>query len=323
MDYSFILSISSIFEKRKQGRSQLSFFEGEERAGVDAKVQGLVKPRISSGLGSLFVSVTAPFALSDFRSSLRNLFRFKKKESLFRLDALWSDVDGIPLGLMACGLHSWINAVMQIALRLPVFRTILLLWAPHSYEPFLRFIDQHDADREAKLMVSSASSADLVRCLAQKMLPELFVSWGNPDLFEVFRKLLLSCVSKESLSLGVYSKEESCCLVEWDQKIAPLDAFIQQKLEERAPWHLLVFIKHPEDLETLPKQIADEKGQYYALRGFIEKRQDVGFAEFIAYVKVSDKNWYQCRNQRILKLQSIHLHIPLQSSHLLYYKRCP
>ena len=110
--------------------------------------------------------------------------------------------------------------------------------------------------------------------------------------------------------------------MEWDAEFSSLELLIQQKLTEKAPWHLLVFIKSPEDLEEIPKQIADEKGQYYALQGFIEKRQDVGLAEFIAYVKVADKNWYQCRNQRILKLQSIHLHIPLLASHLLYYKKC-
>lgn len=222
MDWSFVMPLAPVFESKKQDRFRRPFFAKQSPSGVAAKVQGVVQRRISGGLGSLFVSVAAPLFLPDIRSALRGALRFRRKDSsVVAVDALWSDEEAAPLGLMACGLHSWMNAVMQIALRLPVFRTILLLWAPQSYEPFQRFIDQYDADRRAGKEMSCASTMELVYCLMGKMSAEAFIRPVHPDLFEVFRTLLLSCTSKDAISLGVHSKRRAAVLSNGMRKIFP------------------------------------------------------------------------------------------------------
>ncbi|MCC6127585.1 MAG: hypothetical protein IT584_00055 [Chlamydiae bacterium] len=316
------MPLASVNETRKRSRFfDRSSWDEEPSSGIDEKVQGLVKRKIASGLGSLLVSVAAPFLLPELRSSIRNIFRSEKKSSS-RFETISDQEQQIPLGLIACGMNGWINALMQIALRLPIYRTILLLWAPQSYEPFQRFIDQHDADQRAKLEISSASSLELVQCLIQKMSSECICS-DRPDFFEIFRILLLSGSPKRSFFLKLYSKQESSCLVEWDAKTSPFFTLMDQKLQAHTPGHLLVFVKNKEAPGfVVPKQIVDGKGQYYDLQGFIERRSDAGSTEFIAYVKVSGKTWYQCRDQRISKMNSIHLHVPLLLSHVLYYKKC-
>ncbi len=322
MDYERLMPLAAVTETKKHLRFfDRSYWDEESSIGVDEKVQGVVKRKIASGVSSLFVSVAAPFLLPELRSSIRGIFRSKKK-SFLRSKAPPEHEEQIPIGLMACDFNRWINAMMQIALRLPIFRTILLLWAPQSYEPFQYFIDQHDADQKANLEVSSASSAELARFLMQKM-PALCICPNRPDFFEIFQTLLRSGSPKRSFFLGVYSKQESCYLVEWDAKASAFFTLMDQKLQAHAPGHLLVFVKNRGEAEfSLPKQIIDGKGQYYDLQGFIERRQDAKFPEFIAYVKLSGKTWYQCRDERISRMHSIHLHVPLAEGLLLYYKKC-
>ena len=321
MDEVFFMPIASVSETRKEGRFLVEpFWDEEPSSGIDAKVQGIVKRKIASSLGSLFVSLSAPF-LPEFRSSVRNIFRSKRRFSS-RPETFSIQEELIPLGLIACGTSRWINALMQIALRLPIFRTILLLWAPESYEPFQRFIDQYDADQKAKLEISLASSMELIHCLMKKM-PSESIQSNSPDFFEIFRILLISGSPKRSIFLKVHSKPESCCLIEWDVDVCPFFDLIDEKLKAHAPGHLLVFVKNREESSfVIPKQIVDGKGQYYDLHGFIERRPDAVRAEFIAYVKALGKTWYQCRDEGISKLHSIHLHVPLMSGDFFYYRKC-
>lgn len=318
MDQMFIMPVSETLQKGYSDNFDNRSLQGK-RKGVDAKVQGFAHTKMGSGLGSLFVSMgTPPSMLRGVRSSIRNAFRLKRQSKSIEQGRLLVELDDVPLGLMPCGLDSWMNAVMQIVLRLPIFRTILALWAPQSFEPFQMFIEQYEIDRKAHAVISSASSLSLVLCLEQKIPPEVFSLRTGPDLFQIFRAILWSFASQESPSLRGDSIHESCLLMEWDGEGWSL---IEEKLAAQSPSYLLVFLKSSPD-SVAAKQIPDPKrGGYYELQGFIEKRGDEGCSEFIAYVKVAGKSWYQCRNQRISKLHSIHLDVPLLSSRFFYYKK--
>ncbi|MBX9745178.1 MAG: hypothetical protein K2X08_08220 [Chlamydiales bacterium] len=318
MDQIFIMPISETLQKGYSDNFEQPPRQGRQK-GIDAKVQGLAHTKMGSGLGSLFVSMaTPPSMLRGVRSSIRNAFRLSRQSKCIEQGRLLVELDSVPLGLMPCGTESWMNAVMQIVLHLPIFKTILALWAPQSYEPFQMFIEQYEVDRKAHATISSASSLSLVRCLAQKNSLEAFFLRTDPDLFQIFRAILWSFSSQESAFLRRESVHESCLLMEWDGDGWSL---IEQKLAAKAPSYLLVFMKNSPD-SVAAKQIPDPKrGGYYELQGFIEKRGDEGCSEFIAYVKVAGKSWYQCRNQRIAKLHSIHLDVPLLSSRFFYYKK--
>ncbi len=320
----FIRPLVSVSEKMQEPGSGKGGMHKGERKKIDVKVQGAVKTKIVGGVGSLFVSVATPLLHPALRLSIRNMLRAIRQTRLIEPSRCLGESDSIPLGLLSNERDCWMNAVMQIMLRLPMFRTILALWAPQSYEPFQKFIDQYDADRKAHFSISSASSSELVRCLAKKMSSDIFLSPSSPHLFEIFRTILLSLGSTESFGHKTYSMEESCCLLEWDPQTQALLSLTHQKIAAQTPRHLLVFVKQHSQLSSVvPKQLSDgEKRGYYDLQGFIERRHDGGGAELIAYVKAAGKNWYQCRNQRISKLHSIHLDLPLVSSRLFYYKRC-
>ncbi len=322
MDRMFIRPLVGVSDKmQEQGSGKGRHYRGDRKK-IDAKVQGAVQTKIVGGVGSLFVSVATPLLHPGLRSSIRNMLRAIRQTKFIEPGRCVGEMDAVPLGLIPHEGDSWMNAIMQIMLRLPMFRMILAVWAPQSYEPFQKFIDQYDADRKAHFTISSASSAELVRCLSKKMSSEMFFS--SPHLFEIFRTILLSLGSSDSSNRKAYSMEESCSLLEWDPQTQSLLALIHQKMADQMPRHLLVFVKQHSSLSSIvPKQLSDrEKRGYYDLQGFIERRCDGGGAELIAYVKVAGKSWYQCRNQRISKLHSIHLDLPLISSRLFYYKRC-
>lgn len=319
-----VKSLSSVSEKMQERSFDRSGLKKNERKKIDAKVQGAVQRKIVGGVGSLLVSLVTPLLLPTLRSSIRNMFRSIRQTKLIEPNRGLGDTDFVPLGLSPCGSDSWMNAAMQIMLRLPMFKAVLTLWAPQSYEPFQRFIDQYEADRKAHFPVSSASSVELVNCLLQKMESNIHLSPSHLGLFKIFQTILLSFHSVESLIGKGRLIEESCYLLEWDPQTQALQPLIHKKIGAHMPRHLLIFVKErSEPPSMLPKQFSEgEKGGYYDLHGFIERRHEAGLAEFIAYVKVAGQNWYQCRNQRISKLRSIHLDLPLLSSRLFYYKRC-
>ena len=302
------------------------------RDGVDSKVQGFARSKISSGEGSLFASTSPPKVplVSDvlLQSSDEDLLKSKKtkvkKRPLVHRGLEW---DEDPIGLMPCDPDSWINAVMQLVLRLPFLRTILSISAPRSYDPFRIFLDHYYEDREDGLAVSSADGRALVECLKKNLMPHLFGPFGKVNLFGIFQGIFFSGYPFGLHSLDTDQNRTELWQCEWDaDQISLLDQIRNKALVTHAPADLLVSVKKKNKNDfcsVIPRQIFySDLSSYYDLQGFIEKRQDGEHFDSIAYVKIRGKNWVQCRNERILKLSSTNLDYPLLSSKLLHYKKC-
>lgn len=321
--------LMSIQEQPRNGSAYSGFSSAEERRkGIGSKVEKFAQNKIAGSPGSLFASATAPkvILLPDLVQGRGEIFmlpkkpKFKKKPSLHSSD----ERDEEPIGLMPCDSDSWVNAAMQLILRLPVLRTILAVSAPQSYEPFRTFIDQYIEDRDARLCISSADGGELVRCL-KKVLPQrLFAPSVSANLFQIFQEIYFSGYPSSPPSFEIGRTRSDHWQIEWNADEISLQHLIKNKtVAVEAPTDLIVYAKGKNERNScrlIPKQIFDpDQPYYYDLQGFIETRQEL---ELITYLKIEGKSWYQCRNQRVLKLCSTNLNQPLLSSFLLHYKKC-
>jgi hypothetical protein len=318
MTQLFTLPIMPVIEQRKDPYPHAGIMQEKPRKGIDSKVQKFARTKITENSGSLFTSATilqylfSTDTLADQGiDSLPSSFKFNE-----------SEVETKPIGFQPCDPDSWINAVMQIVLRLPILKTILTVLAPQSYEPFRVFIDQYHKDQKTHLNISTANGAQIVHCLKKNFPNQLFGPFGPFSLFDIFQNILLSGDSTVPLSHAIKRLRQFYGQFEWDEKESLLSCFIRKLT--MAPCDLLISIKRKKNSSNpIPTQIFDPSNNtYYDLHGFIEIRKEYEQPEFITYLKMNGKNWYQCRNQRIVKLCSTHLHLPLTSSHLLHYKKC-
>ncbi|MBS0626336.1 MAG: hypothetical protein JSS32_09830 [Verrucomicrobia bacterium] len=321
------LAVTPVQEDRRHQYRDREYKEDGRKAS-DTKVKVFAK-KISGSPGSLFASATAPKVILMSESAaqgrqdiyiLPKKPKIKKRENILTMNEL----DEEPIGLHSCEPHSWINALMQLILRLPVFQTILVVSAPLSFEPFRVFIDQYNEDRRARLSVSSASGNELIRCL-KKLLPNFFSS-NSIDLFAVMQEIFMTAYPSGSLPYEMGRTHPDHCQFEWNSEEISLQHLVKkQQAADRAPADMVVSAKGKSEVKLcrlIPKQIFDLGDSfYYDLQGFIESRRDHSHSEWIAYIKILGK-WYQCRSERVHKLCSTNLNLPLLSSHLLHYKKC-
>lgn len=320
MTQLFTPPVLPVIEQRKDPYQHTGSVREKPRKSIDSKVQKFARTKITENSGSLFTSATILQYLFSTEMLVNQTAIDSSLPSYFKFNE--SEIETKPIGFLPCDPDSWINAVMQIVLRLPILKTILTVLAPQSYEPFRLFIDQYHKDQKAHLNISTANGAQVVHCLKKHFPNQLFGPFGPPSLFEIFQNILLSGDSSSPLSHAIKRLRQFYGQFEWDETESLLSCFIRKLTT--SPCDLLISLKRKKNPSNpIPTQIFDASNNtYYDLHGFIEIRKECGQPEFIAYLKMNGKTWYQCRNQRIVKLCSTHLHLPLISSHLLHYKKC-
>lgn len=320
----------------------------EKKLASALKIKGIVLEKISlsASRGALLPTATAPRVLIDLLApfSLSSENDRKKSSEFFSSGSSKNQRSGktflgkmIPIGLHRknkfCFFddRTWINpfnALMQFILFLPNFAD-LFFFAPHSFHPFQDFIDQYKADQQENRAVSSANTLSLVRCARRKLPHYLFKN--KIDLYAILQNLIQALFptlpALLSSQVGSYFPDSLAFHPEWHliwdvRRGKTLDESIQQKWNEKAQ-EMLVSVKGVEEsfCNLVKKQFFTPSDWFcYDLDAFIEMRPDHGGANFVTYLKL-DGGWYQCDDEKVVRLRSNSLNVPLCRSILLHYKR--
>lgn len=320
----------------------------EKKLSSTTKIKEIVLERISLSASRsallptataprVLIDLLAPFSLSSENSRKNNQEFFSTVDSQKQKSGKTFLGKMIPIGLHRknkfCFFENriWINpfnALMQFVLFLPSFGD-LFFFAPHSFHPFKDFIDQYKVDQQENKTVSSANTASLVRC-AMRKLP-LFLFQNKIDLYAILQHLIQALFptlpSLLSSKVGSYFPDSLAFHPEWHlvwdvKKGKTLDEIIQQKWNEKAQ-EVLVSVKGVEGsfCNLIKKQFFTPSDWFcYDLDAFIEMRPDHGGVNFVTYLKL-DGGWYQCDDEKVVRLRSNSLNVPLCRSILLHYKR--
>ncbi len=248
---------------------------------VDQKIGGVVLAKITPEKGGLLAAVNAPhLTLGPIKILHRSENRQVQKKRSKLRKAPLPK--RVPIGLISSDSEGWLNALMQFFLYVPGFAESFT-FAPRSFFPIQEFIDQYHLDQMEGRSVSLANGGRIF---------ELFHSkFPHQGLLEIFETVLFLL------------KPEWRLCYKWGE--IPHDLMSS---------HLLIATA------SVKKQLKVERGQFYDLDLFIEKRPDGAKVNYYAYVKI-DGCWYQCDDERITQVRSDGLTLALQRGILSHYKK--
>jgi hypothetical protein len=299
-----LISLAKI--QRDKKREDLFFLPFEKSKPTDSKIKRFVlkKIRLPGRCGALLYSVTAPQILMSMRNNanVRKIERQRKKVGTRSVDSK------IPVGLVNDEQLAWINpmnALMQFLLFLPEFRHVCL-FVPRSFRPFLDFVERYLLDQQEGRSLSSANNSLLVHCLMKTLPPPLFQKAADANLYEILK----------ALNGVLFPFLKTVLQIEWE------NGSLEEAVQAKKAGHFLIGVRRCGAGKCIKKQFFIETHSVcYDLRAFVERRVDgAEGASFVTYLKIRG-SWYQCDDERIAKLRSDCLSIPLQQSILLYYKR--
>ncbi len=296
---------------------------------TDTKIKSLVLQQIVQALqgksGALFPSATAPKVVVGLLSSLQipkkarqeRVRQIQSKPRFLRYPPKPPGVKKMPVGLARCEPHNWINSLLQMFLFLPGCWDLCSL-IPRSFQPLREFADQYFADQAENLTVSSADSAEVVRCLIRKLPPSFFQK--KPPLYDILTAFMGTLFSRCPFDLPgeihpVFLHPE--CHLAAD---APdFEKRLEEMLPKSPPALLIEAKKGAPSLKS--HYVSRTDGAFYDLDAFIELRPDGDHQEhYIAYLKYGG-TWYQCDDDRVAPFRSNCLNAPLRRAALLHYKR--
>ncbi len=327
MDFGFVPPIQPTGDSF---REKPRLFSPEKNRKTDSKVKGLVLEKIGDaaeqeGKTGLLLSATAPRIKVDHLASLAVPALLAEKEEE-RIELIPSNRQSkpailkrefgkkIPIGLIRCEPHGWINAWMQFLLFIPGIPD-LFCFAPRSFDAFREFVDQYLVDQCRNRPISSANGASVVKCLLKTMPPQLFHDQNNIDLYELLKAFFNSIFPSAVLHPDRH--------LVWDMNGKSFEEEIQKKIQLNPPE---IFIAtqgvQPHGYRSIQRQFfTPSRAHYYDLDAFIERRLDGrNGAMHVAYVKV-DGSWYQCDDERITALRSTALSEALYRTVLFHYRK--
>ncbi len=326
-----ILALSNAFPEERDWQFR------QIKKPTDSKIKTLVQQQIVAAMegkpGALFPSATAPRVVIGILSSLR--FPKKKREERIQLMPAKRRLPPpshrvatkrIPIGLHRCEPYNWINSLVQFLLFLPGSWDLFSL-IPRSFQPLREFADQYYTDQEENRPVSSADSAELIRCLIWKLLPHFLE--GKPILYEILcgwmKAMFPHCLFElpgEIHPVALHPEWHVLCHYRTENLHSDRERFeeaFKKKIGESPPEILVGLKGAPCPLKC--HYFAFSEGVSYELDSFVELRPDGEIGDhYIAYLK-RDGTWYQCDEERVIRFRSNCLNVPLRRAILLHYKR--
>lgn len=311
-------------------RNHNSWKQGKESRShrpTDIKIHDQIMPRVCLSMlkeGSLLATALAPpIQLTTIQEKKEeNCFilpRRKRPKLIVHRTRVFPN-HYFPIGLKRVFPHSWINALMQFVLFIPILREIFA-YTPPSLSPFNEFIEQYFLDLDERQFLFRGDGFELIRCLFGKF-PKMFQNLGIINLYEWIRIL--------SQSAEVTSSIDSFYQILWDAK---KDLYLDELLNQSSPSDLLIGLSQLYDpalqknsliaSNPLPKQyLATQIAVCYDLDAFVEYRKvDEEEGYYYTYLKI-DGTWVQCVDERILPLRrSSFLEFPIRRGILFHYRR--
>jgi hypothetical protein len=304
------------------------------RKPTDIKIHDLILPRIALPAlreGPLLATATAPHVVIPNVHLVKKEERLewfqmprKKKPLLIPRHAPAFPSKYFPIGLERCEPHSYINALMQFLLFIPLLRE-LFAYTPPSLHPFNEFIDQYFFDIEEKKKISRADSSELIRCMLGKF-PHLFRHRGVANLHAIIDSLSQCACASTTLGDAGFRPEWQ---ILWNtEKELSLQPIFKMPI---VPPEILIALQSLYDSASKPEALfcralqrqyfSTETSACFELDAFVEHRTEGDEAGYFTYLKI-DGAWVQCADERIVSLRrSTSLDLPLRRGILFHYRR--
>ncbi|MBI5346217.1 MAG: hypothetical protein HZB76_03645 [Chlamydiae bacterium] len=307
-------AINSILTQKQK---KTDYLEEKGSSNVDLKVHDLALDT---------VKVLCKMQKAPFYNYVKHPLNEKEKKSL------------LPIGIKGLGSNSWINALIQFIIYVPGLRN-MFDFTPKSFKPFNVFIDCYEYDRGADKSLTAASSGMLIECL-RTVITDISLILTN-DKIDIYKVLLsfMRLICPQNFFKNNFFLSEDLDLLAFHPKWQLFFEGLNEQFEEFVlnevkkmqfpPKELLIAFKpDTDDLYFAKRPIAKKNIFYWGkdilcleLDAFIEYRFDPFSGEqYLTYLKV-EKKWYQCDDERIVKIDPKNINLALGKTILAHYKK--